>query len=66
VAEKAKEKKIPVVGIAGNIPIEYDMQLNKYFDALVPVNNGIIDMTTAIQNTEANLIRTGRMIGDLP
>ena len=65
VAEKAKEKKIPVVGIAGNIPIEYDMQLNKYFDALVPVNNGMIDMTTAIQNTEANLIRTGRMIGDL-
>ena len=65
VAEKAEEKKIPVVGIAGNIPIEYDMQLNKYFDALVPVNNGIIDMTTAIQNTEANLIRTGRMIGDL-
>jgi len=65
VAVKAKEKNISVIGIAGSIPLEYDVQLKKYFDVLVPINNGITDIKTAIQNTEANLIRTGKMIGDL-
>jgi glycerate kinase len=65
VAVKAKEKNIPVVGIAGSISLETDMQLKKYFDVLVPINNDITDMKTAIQNSEGNLIRTGKMIGDL-
>jgi hypothetical protein len=54
-----------VIGIAGSMPLEPDMQLNQYFDVLVPVNNDIGDRKAAIQNTKANLIRTGQMIGDL-
>ena len=65
VAVRAKEKGIPVIGIAGSMPLEPDMQLNQYFDVLVPVNNDIGDRKAAIQNTKANLIRTGQMIGDL-
>ncbi|HEX5152413.1 MAG TPA: glycerate kinase [Parafilimonas sp.] len=65
VAVKAKERNIPVAGIAGSIPLETNARLKKYFDVLVPINNDVTDMTKAIQNTEANLIRTGKMIGDL-
>ncbi len=65
VAVKAKEKQIPVIGIAGNIPLVTDMQLKKYFDVLVPVNNDVADIKTAMQNTEANLTRTGEMIGEM-
>jgi glycerate kinase len=65
VAVKAKEKRIPVIGIAGTIPLETDEQLKKYFDVLVPINNDITDRRTAIQNTEDNLIRTGGMISEM-
>ena len=65
VAVKAKSKSIPVIGLAGKIPIEPDEELNKYFDVLLSINNEPADMTTAMENTERNLIRTGKAIGDL-
>jgi glycerate kinase len=65
VAKKAKEKNISVIGIAGSVPLEMNVQLQKYFDVLIPVNNDIADIETAIQHTKINLIRTTKMIGDL-
>jgi glycerate kinase len=65
VAVKAKERNIPVIAIAGSVPLKTNKQLQKYFDVLMTVNDGITDIKTAIENTETNLIRTGKMIGDL-
>jgi glycerate kinase len=65
VAIRAEEKNIPVIGIAGKVPLTTDAQLQKYFDVLLAINNEPIEITTAIQNTKDNLVRTAKAIGDL-
>ncbi|HEX7457018.1 MAG TPA: glycerate kinase, partial [Ginsengibacter sp.] len=64
VALRAKEKNIPVIGIAGKVPLKADAQLQKYFDVLLSINNESFEITTAIKNTKDNLVRTGKAIGD--
>jgi glycerate 2-kinase len=65
VALKAKEKNILVIGIAGDVPLKSSKLSQKYFDVLVPINNSADDIIVAIQNTKINLVRTGKLIGDL-
>lgn len=65
VAVKAKEKNIPVIGVAGNIPLESNGALQQYFDVLLSVNNEATDINTAMQHTKTNLVRTGAAIGKL-
>lgn len=65
VALRAKKRNIPVIGVGGNLPLRRHGELEKYFDALVPIGHRPSDLVTAISNTEANLVRTGRMIGNL-
>ncbi|SFQ04122.1 glycerate kinase [Parafilimonas terrae] len=65
VAVKAKEKNIPVIGAAGNVPLENNKELQQYFDVLFSINNEATDINTAMQHTKANLIRTGAIIGKL-
>ncbi|HTE00975.1 MAG TPA: glycerate kinase [Mucilaginibacter sp.] len=65
VALRAKKKNIPVIGVAGKIPLEQDEQLQQYFDVLISINNEPADITTAMENTKENLIRTAIVIGDL-
>jgi glycerate kinase len=65
VAVKAKKANVPVIGVAGKIPLEQDEELSKYFDVLMPINNESGDLETAMKNTRANLVRTAKMIGDL-
>jgi len=65
VAVRAKEKNIPVIGIAGKVPLTADAQLQKYFDVLVAINNEPCEIEAAISNTKDNLIRTGKAIGEL-
>jgi glycerate kinase len=65
VALKAKEKGIPVIGIAGKVPLNPDIELQKYFDVLIPIGNEPFDTTTALQHTADNLRRTSREIGNL-
>ncbi len=64
VALMAKMKNIPVIGIAGKIPLEQDDSLKQYFDVLISINNEPADMATAMTNTLKNLIRTAVEIGD--
>ena len=54
-----------MIGIAGGVPLEQHTGLQHYFDVLIPVNNEITDIKTALENTEANLIRTGKLIGEM-
>jgi glycerate kinase len=65
VAVRAKEKNIPVMGIAGKIPLITDARLQKYFDVLLSINNEPLEITQAIKNTKDNLVRTGKTVGDL-
>jgi glycerate 2-kinase len=65
VASQAKFHNIPVIGIAGKVPLDPDEDLQKYFDVLISINNEATDIETAMKNTRDNLVRTAKMIGDL-
>jgi len=65
VAKQAKQKNLPVIGLAGMIPLENNTALHKYFDILLPIGNRPADLAKALKNTGGNLIRTSRAIGDL-
>lgn len=65
VAVKAKEKGIPVIGLAGKVPIETEPALQKYFDMLLSINDQPMDLAEALLLTQANLKRTAKAVGDL-
>jgi glycerate kinase len=65
VALKAKAKNIPVIGIAGMVPIDISDELQLFFDVLISINNEPADITTAMSNTRKNLVRTAASIGNL-
>ncbi|WP_426669770.1 glycerate kinase [Mucilaginibacter sp. McL0603] len=65
VALKAKNKNIPVIGLAGKIPLEQDAELKRYFDVLLSINNEPVEMAEAMTNTEKNLILVAKSVGDL-
>ncbi|CAN5594081.1 glycerate kinase [soil metagenome] len=65
VAQNAKKYNLPVIGIAGRIPMMPDEKLHAYFDILLPINNEAVELSTAMQYTYENLVRTARSLGDL-
>jgi glycerate kinase len=65
VAYRAKKNNLPVVGIAGKVPLEQNEPLSQYFDVLLAIGNGPTDIATALKNTEQNLVRTARQLGNL-
>jgi glycerate 2-kinase len=65
VARRAKKNNIPVIGLAGEVPLHANTPLNSYFDILMAIGNQPEDKISAIQHTAANLRRTAREIGKL-
>jgi glycerate kinase len=65
VAERAKQKGIPVIGIAGKVPLDKNEALQQYFDVLLPVGNEPSDLASALKTSKQNIIRTAREIGSL-
>lgn len=65
VALRAREKNIPVIGIAGKVPVAIDPLLQSFFDVLLPIGHEPLLLADALPYTTANLIRTGRLVGDL-
>jgi len=63
VAKKAKEFSLPVIGMAGKVSGERSLQ--QYFDRLISINDGSVDLETAIKNTFTNLERAALQLGDL-
>lgn len=61
----AKKHNIPVVGIAGRVPLSRNPGLDKYFDVLQAIGHEPSDLNLAIADTRSNLIRTGTLIGNL-
>lgn len=65
VARKAKEKGIPVIGIAGKLPLQISRSLHEYFDVLIPISHEPMELSLALKHTSANLERTGFEIGNM-
>ena len=65
VAQQAKKKNVPVIGLAGMVPLNPAEELHKYFDILMAIGNGPADLAGALSHTRENLTRTARMIGDM-
>ncbi|PWG80761.1 glycerate kinase family protein [Pararcticibacter amylolyticus] len=65
VALMAREKKIPVIGFAGKIPLNEIPELSEYFHALLPIGNGPADVNSAMADTYLNLLRTAFNTGAL-
>ena len=64
VALRAKAKGIPVIGLAGKVPLAENIKLQNYFDVLIAVGNEPTDIQTALEGTQQNLIRTSKAIGE--
>jgi glycerate 2-kinase len=64
VARRAKEKNIPVIALAGKLPLRISSAIQKYFDAIFPINNQILS-STAFENAKENLIRTAMQVGNV-
>ncbi|MDB5121262.1 MAG: glycerate kinase [Sphingobacteriales bacterium] len=65
VAVLAKKRDLPVIAVAGKVPIEPHAELRTYFDVLLPINNEPCDLETAISQATENLTRTGFEIGNM-
>lgn len=65
VAHRAKARQLPVIGLAGKIPLEKNKALGEYFDVLLPVGNEPTALDKALQSTTQNLTRTAEAIGNL-
>ncbi|MFA6086580.1 glycerate kinase [Mucilaginibacter sp.] len=65
VASRAKAKNIPVIGIAGKIPLQSNEKLHRYFKVLLAIGNEPTDTPAALNRTEENLTRTAIQIGQL-
>jgi len=65
VARRAKKKGLPVVAMAGRVPLENDPRLCEFFDVLLPIQQQPATLPEAMKNTYPNLIRTSRILGDL-
>ncbi len=65
VARRAKQKGVPVIGLAGKIPAERIGPLEQYFDALLSINIEDAELSYALLHTKQNLERASKNIGDL-
>ena len=65
VAVRAKAAGIPVIGLAGKVPVNIPVEMKQYFQVLLPIGNGPTDIESAMKQTRENLIRVGEQIGRL-
>lgn len=65
VADAAKRRHLPVIGLAGKIPIAPVGNMERYFDMLLAIGNEPADIASALKDTQHNLIRTAKQIGNL-
>ena len=65
VAVEAKKKGIPVIGLAGQVPLIKSSEMQQYFDMLFSIGNGPGELEYAMKHTRENLARTAGEIGNL-
>ncbi|MEO6836830.1 MAG: glycerate kinase [Ginsengibacter sp.] len=65
VALRAKKKKVPVIVLAGQVPLKITKKMQNYFDGIFPINHAPSSIDEAIKNTSADLTRTSCELGNL-
>jgi glycerate 2-kinase len=65
VASRARKKNIPVIGVAGKIPLTRPQGFSELFTALFSIGNQPMSVEESIRLTRPNLVRTGKEIGNL-
>jgi glycerate kinase len=65
VASRAKKRNLPVIGLAGKVPLVKNPALDQYFDVLLAIGNEPATLPAAMEHTAGNLIRVSRAIGNL-
>ncbi len=65
VAERAKRKGLPVIALAGRVPLEENINLKKYFDVLLSIGHQPGNLNSALAETKKNLFRTSGELGNL-
>lgn len=65
VALRAKQRGLPVIGLAGKVPLHISEGLHRYFDVLIPVCHEPLDIASALKSASANLSRTAFEIGNI-
>lgn len=65
VARRAKKKSIMVIGLAGQVPLTANTELDRYFDVLMSINQPFEDLKTAMLHTDANLRQTSFKLGKM-
>lgn len=65
VADAAQKRRVPVIGLAGKIPLAPVEAMGKYFTMLLAIGNEPAEITTALRHTHDNLVRTAKQIGNL-
>ncbi|HEY4149103.1 MAG TPA: glycerate kinase, partial [Chitinophagaceae bacterium] len=65
VAARAKQKGIPVIAMAGSVPLAENSRLSEYFDVLLSIGHEPASMEAALRDTRENLVRVSRQLGNL-
>ncbi|MEA5403775.1 glycerate kinase [Arcicella sp. DC2W] len=65
IAERAKALNIPVIGLAGRVPLEDAEALKSHFEVVFVIGNEPTELKNAIENTAENLTRTAEQIANL-
>jgi len=65
VARKAKALNLPVIALAGSVPLVLNGTLAEYFDALIAIGNEPAGLNEALRDTTQNITRVSRAIGEL-
>jgi glycerate kinase len=65
VARRARKKGLGVIGLAGAVPPEDNVQLSHYFDVLLAIGHQPEDLKMAMEHTALNLQHAALQIGNL-
>jgi glycerate 2-kinase len=65
VAKRAATRNIPVIALAGRVPLEPNESLQECFTALLSIGAGPESLEEAMGHTAQNLTRTAREVGNL-
>jgi glycerate kinase len=65
VAARAREKGVPVIGLAGRLPLERNTALHEYFNVLLSIGHQPQDLSSALRDTRRNMVRVASEIGNL-
>src|SRR6185437_11766883 len=65
VAKKARDKKVPVIMLTGQVPQEIGKNLHEYFNVIFPIGHAPSSVEDAIKSTAIDLERTAYELGNL-